>query len=202
MPTKTDLRIIRTRKFIKEAFLDLICTQGYESITIQNIADRALVNRATFYLHYKDKQDLLDQLIIEIFVQLAEAIKPCRYVQNKMVKLSNFQSMIETILVQIVENRKFFKVMMIENGVNGFNTKMQDVIKEKFKEEFLSYGLEEQSIGINPELFTSFISSALIGVIGWWLKEDLQYTTKQLATHIVNLCSMGPLGTAGFQIID
>ncbi|WP_415782960.1 TetR/AcrR family transcriptional regulator, partial [Bacillus manliponensis] len=60
MTTKTDLRIVRTRKLIKEAFLDLIQTKGYESITIQNIADSALINRATFYLHYKDKQDLLD----------------------------------------------------------------------------------------------------------------------------------------------
>lgn len=202
MSTKTDLRIIRTRKLVKEAFLDLIKTKGYESITIQNIADRALVNRATFYLHYKDKQDLLETLQNEIFNELAEAIKPCKYVQNKMVKMSNFQILIETIFTKIAENKKFFKVMLMENGVNGFHTKMQDVIKEKFNDEFLTYGLDEETLSIQPELLTTFISSALIGTICWWLKEDLQYSPSQLAKKTVKLFAMGPLKTADFQIID
>ncbi|MGM7723809.1 TetR/AcrR family transcriptional regulator [uncultured Metabacillus sp.] len=202
MSTKTDLRIVRTRKLIKEAFLDLIQTKGYESITIQNIADCALVNRATFYLHYKDKQDLLDTLLNEIFNELADAIKPCSYVQNKMVKIANFQLLIETIFNKIAEHKKFFKVMLFENGVNGFNTKMQDVIKEKFNEEFLTYGLDEEILSIQPELLTTFISSALIGTVSWWLKEDLHYSPNQLAKQTVKLFSIGPLKTAGFQIID
>jgi AcrR family transcriptional regulator len=52
MLKKTDLRVIRTKKMIKESFIDLIQEKGYESITIRDIADHALINRATFYLHY------------------------------------------------------------------------------------------------------------------------------------------------------
>ncbi|MEH7395415.1 TetR/AcrR family transcriptional regulator, partial [Priestia megaterium] len=47
MLKKTDLRVIRTRKMIKESFIDLIQEKGYESITIRDIADNALINRAT-----------------------------------------------------------------------------------------------------------------------------------------------------------
>ncbi|MEH7318966.1 TetR/AcrR family transcriptional regulator, partial [Priestia megaterium] len=70
MLKKTDLRVIRTRKMIKESFIDLIQEKGYESITIRDIADNALINRATFYLHYVDKQDLVDKLIDEVFEEL------------------------------------------------------------------------------------------------------------------------------------
>ncbi|WP_415782921.1 TetR-like C-terminal domain-containing protein, partial [Bacillus manliponensis] len=126
----------------------------------------------------------------------------CSYVQNKMIKISNFQILIETIFNKIAVNKKFFKVMLIENGVNGFHTKMQDVIKEKFNEEFLTHGLDEEILSIQPELLTTFISSALIGTVCWWLKGNLQYSPSQLARQTVKLYSSGPLKTAGFQMID
>ena len=62
MLKKADLRIIRTKKFIYDAFIKLIAEKGYDAITIQDIADEALINRATFYSHYRDKQDLLTKL--------------------------------------------------------------------------------------------------------------------------------------------
>lgn len=202
MSTKIDLRIVRTRKLIKEAFIDLIQEKGYEAITIQNISDRAMINRATFYLHYKDKPDLMEKLLNEVFNDLADAIKPCKYIQNKKVKISNFQFMVEIIFNKIAENKKFFKVMLIKNGVNGFNIKMQSVIEEKFNEEFLTYGLSEKTLSIHPSLLTTFLSSSLIGTVGWWLKENPQCSPNQLAKQTVKLYSIGPLKTAGFQIIE
>ena len=60
---KQDLRVIWTKKMIIEAFLELISEKGYEAITIQEIADKAMINRATFYAHFKDKLDLYDYVM-------------------------------------------------------------------------------------------------------------------------------------------
>ncbi|MDN6291733.1 MAG: TetR/AcrR family transcriptional regulator, partial [Tetragenococcus halophilus] len=57
MKSKTDLRVIRTRKMILEAFMKLVSEKGYNNVTIQNIAEEAMINRATFYAHFKDKED-------------------------------------------------------------------------------------------------------------------------------------------------
>lgn len=62
MAKKTDLRVQRTRKMIIEAFFKLVETKGYEAVTIQDIADEAMINRATFYAHFKDKQHLYDAI--------------------------------------------------------------------------------------------------------------------------------------------
>lgn len=63
MGTKTDRRILRTKKAINRAFLELFTEKEFDRITINDISVWADVNRGTFYLHYMDKYDLLDQCI-------------------------------------------------------------------------------------------------------------------------------------------
>ena len=64
---REDPRIKRTRKLINQAFFELIKEKGFQAITIQDIADRAEVNRATFYAHYEDKYQLLDRYVRDGF---------------------------------------------------------------------------------------------------------------------------------------
>ncbi len=54
-----DRRVQRTRQLLEQALLALLEEQDYESITVQQITDRANLGRATFYLHYRDKEQLL-----------------------------------------------------------------------------------------------------------------------------------------------
>jgi pimeloyl-ACP methyl ester carboxylesterase len=54
---QTDLRIRRTHHFLQEAMIELITEKGFEAITVGDIAERAMINRATFYRHYQDKYD-------------------------------------------------------------------------------------------------------------------------------------------------
>jgi len=58
-----DLRIRRTRLALREALLALIEEKGFETLIVQDIADRAMINRVTFYKHYRDKYDLLEQIM-------------------------------------------------------------------------------------------------------------------------------------------
>ena len=58
---QADLRVKRTRKLLKDAFMELWRERSFDSITVQDIADRAMVNRTTFYLHFQDKYTLFDQ---------------------------------------------------------------------------------------------------------------------------------------------
>src|SRR5690606_28411093 len=60
---KLDPRVIRTRKLLMESVLQLQYEKDFNDITIQDIADRATVNRATLYAHFQDKYALLDNII-------------------------------------------------------------------------------------------------------------------------------------------
>src|SRR3984893_18802285 len=67
---KVDPRGQRTRHLLPQAFLELMPQQGCLAISIQDIAERATLNRATFYLHFDDKYQLLDRIVQEQFHQL------------------------------------------------------------------------------------------------------------------------------------
>src|SRR5690625_2936353 len=62
---KTDLRTLRTRHFIIEAFIALAAKKDFEAISVKEITEEAMINRATFYNHFIDKYDLLEQVIAE-----------------------------------------------------------------------------------------------------------------------------------------
>lgn len=63
MEEKKDLRIIKTRKALYQAFLKLMKSKPFEQIKVSDICNEALVNRSTFYDHYTDKYDLLEEYI-------------------------------------------------------------------------------------------------------------------------------------------
>lgn len=59
----TDPRVKRTRQLIQQAFMDLLHEKSFQSLTVQDIAEKATINRATFYAHFVDKYALLDECI-------------------------------------------------------------------------------------------------------------------------------------------
>ncbi|UUC42754.1 TetR family transcriptional regulator [Clostridioides difficile] len=62
MEKKIDLRVIKTNRSIKNAFIKLLNKKDFASITVQDIIDEALINRTTFYKHYADKYDLVETI--------------------------------------------------------------------------------------------------------------------------------------------
>ena len=73
MRTKPDRRVSRTRRALKEALTDLILEKGYESVTVQDVIDRADVGRSTFYAHFPDKAALLTRLARDAGAEFAAA---------------------------------------------------------------------------------------------------------------------------------
>src|ERR1043165_5952074 len=62
-----DLRVRRTRKLLQQAFIELTVEKGFAALTVRDITERAMVNRSTFYRHYLDKYDLLEQYMNETY---------------------------------------------------------------------------------------------------------------------------------------
>lgn len=86
---KLDPRVVRTRSLILQAFSDLLAVKGFESITVQDVTDRAQINRATFYAHFPDKYALLDHAIAHMFRQEIEkrTLDACHYTRGNLRSL-------------------------------------------------------------------------------------------------------------------
>jgi AcrR family transcriptional regulator len=73
---KLDRRAARTRQACLDAFVELLLTEGYETISVSDVILRADVGRSTFYDHYTGKEDLLRACLSGPFSALAAAILP------------------------------------------------------------------------------------------------------------------------------
>ncbi|MEO7001292.1 MAG: TetR family transcriptional regulator [Ktedonobacterales bacterium] len=73
---EADPRVKRTRKLLIDAFMQLLATRSFHAISVQDIAERATLNRATFYAHFEDKYALIDYMIRDQFRAALQAHLP------------------------------------------------------------------------------------------------------------------------------
>lgn len=86
---KLDPRVKRTRALILQAFGELLAEQNFESISVQDVTDKAEINRATFYAHFEDKYKLLDYWISQMFRREIEkrTLNACHYTPENLKNL-------------------------------------------------------------------------------------------------------------------
>ncbi|WP_147535186.1 TetR/AcrR family transcriptional regulator [Bacillus marasmi] len=200
MEKKTDLRVLRTKKLIKEAFLSLIDKKGFESITIQDIADLAFINRATFYLHYQDKYDLLDQICDSYILELISTIKNPFHLIDDGIDIKQIQITLLNVFENIEKNIDFYKIMMGPNGNADFANKVESFLFEKFTANFITVVGDLNKLEISADFLLKYLCSAYIGVIRWWVLKDNRHSTQYMAEHLTQIVTKGPLSMIGPRI--
>ncbi|MFS1515517.1 TetR/AcrR family transcriptional regulator [Bacillus sp. SCS-151] len=97
-------------------FLKFDPAKSFDSIIIQNIADEAMINRATFYLHYQDKYDLLDHMIEHVLLEVEDVYDPTNHIKNKLLETNKLQATILRVFEHVEKHRFFYQVMFGEHG--------------------------------------------------------------------------------------
>ena len=75
MSRKTMKKKTATKPLIRNAFITLLKEKSLEDITVHEIVEKALINRSTFYLHYKDKYDLYDGILNKLLLDIYKTVK-------------------------------------------------------------------------------------------------------------------------------
>lgn len=166
-----DPRVKRTRQLIQDAFVALVGEKGFENVTVQHIAERAPVNRATFYSHYHDKYDLLDKSIEEMLEKLAEVIKPKN--KNKEDFQLTFDSPHPTFLAlfeHIAENVNFYNVMLGDKAAGNYSYKMMKTIQTHLTLSLSISQPDDKDLMVPRDILISYVTGAHIGMIMSWLK--------------------------------
>jgi len=128
-----DRRVQKTRKLLQDALIELVAEKGYETITIQELLERANVGRSTFYAHFQDKDQLLysildrlDELFEQHRKQLLEATKKVRAVENTELPLSLSPTL--SLFQFVGQNHRFFKAMLGNRGYGIFAKPVYDYV--------------------------------------------------------------------------
>jgi len=185
--TKVDPRIIRTRQLIKDAFIDLLHEMDLNKITVNRIAERATVNRVTFYLHYRDIQDMMENMAKEMGEKLGQIMRSSTTIKSieetDSVRLLN-------LLEHIAENAKFYKVVLASTKTPIFTEQLLRIITETItkRREIDSLHIKTD---IQKDIIIWYGSSALIGTIVSWLRNDMPYTPQYFAKQLSLLFRIG-----------
>lgn len=161
---KIDLRIVKTRKAIKEAFISLVEENGFENVKIKDITERALINRNTFYLHYYSKENLISAIIEdEINSQIPEFTKLSESLANRPFK--HLEEIIEKLLELLNEKIEFYRILLTDPALSGYINYSTKELSKKIVEK-LNIDDSYDSVAIK------FTLSGFIGVLADWVVYD------------------------------
>ncbi len=198
MSIPEDRRISRTKYVIRQAWVSLIEEKGLDALSVKDITTRANINRGTFYLHYKDKLDLLDQTLREI----------ARDLENIALEMNDLSSdefrnttMVSAIIIRLFRyfnaNAPLIKALLPVKGPNSLQYAIKEMMWRNIFENDKAKHIKQENMLVPKEYLVSYIISAHIGVIQKWLEKGVRETPEEMAEILFNLTFRGPLYATG-----
>ena len=184
-----DLRVKRTRKMLREALWDIIQEKGIESLSVRELCERAMINRATFYRHYEDINDLLLRGLDEFFdeIQGDPFMSEEEIVNNEIREPSSKHYQFITFLD---ERKDFFKLMLSDKGLPSFQNRLLQYIEEAIlcgiKQEFSCQTVQPQPL-VPAELLASSLAGRFMGILRWWFSIDCRVPYEEMGYYMIAL---------------
>jgi AcrR family transcriptional regulator len=204
-----DRRAIRTKKMIRNALSALIEEKGFGNISITDITTRADINRGTFYLHYIDKFDLLEQIENELLQELQQHIKNTRLTDKVTIEFTdNVESVskpipyMKKVFEYVKENSVLIKAILGPNGDPKFQNKIKELIHTNIFEKNLIKAFNKENMLVPEEYFISYLLSAHIGVLQKWLESGMEKTPEEMALILAKMSFLGPFKVTGLKSIS
>lgn len=182
MKKKVDPRVVRTRKLLIDGMVSIILEEGYDKLTVKRIVKKAGVNRSTFYLHFLDKQDIIEQMEKDMLFKLKKSLEFPTYdyknalhlFTHKKMPIKSHISMFE----HIYQYKELYKYLLKERS---FHIKFTETIKKevlKFQDRVWD---------------ATFMANGATGIILHWLESEKEETIEDMSLWLTNVILL-PLG--------
>ncbi|MEM7535898.1 MAG: TetR/AcrR family transcriptional regulator [Chloroflexota bacterium] len=192
-----DKRILRTRRLLREAFIELVAEQGYEAVRVEDIIVRADIGRTTFYKHFKDKRDLL-QHVADVFNQTYQ-----RNLMNVSLDAEGYTPLAEytNIFTKVERNADFFRIILEGKDVPLLQGQLQATMVAS-TEAFLSQQIAQ--LNLRPTVPIAIMArhfvGALLAIVQWWLTDEQErYTAEEMAVLFQQLHEQGHTYVMGIK---
>jgi len=174
---RLDRRVRRTRRQLRDALRKLIQQQPYNDITIKSIVDEADISRATFYLHYKKKDDLLLKCFSSLEEDVAERLDNTGGTHISLYDLALL------MFTRVMENRTLYNKLKDTND-------LASVMNQQVQEMIPIIEVTLHATQTDPTLMIGLLACQIAGALSasasWWLENDLDSTPEQMATTALN----------------
>ncbi len=182
---KMDRRVRRTKTLLIDALANLISEKSIKDITVKELCSAADINRGTFYLHYKDIYNMIEQTEQDILNRFSDLI--ARHQPDKL--RADPYPLLYDIFEFTAENAELYKILLCPNGDISFLAQ----IKVMFRERCLNLWSLNPAV-TDPAQFEytySFIAAGCIGLIESWLFADQPESPEEMAALASNIITAG-----------
>jgi len=180
----TSERQNRTKEHLKLAFIELIKERGFHSVTVKNIVDQAAYNRSTFYVHYQDKVELAEDLLVSMFQGLEDSVgKP--YVYGQKVYTNKLNAPSFNIVSYIYKHRNFFELIKYDDTLPGIHQRFPQTILKIYQERFIFETINH--IPVNMDYFKRYTAFGFYGLLLNWITNDFQESQEEFIKEVIDL---------------
>jgi AcrR family transcriptional regulator len=170
---KSDRRVLRTRDRLGDALVALILEKPFETITVQDVLDRAGVARSTFYTHFRDKDDLFLSDVEDFFESMATLLL-------RSAEASDRIAPVRELFAHVAEQRQFLAALTSSG-------KLHDVLQ--LAQAHFARAIEQRLAGlarasaISPGQRAAYgqaFAGAMLSLLTWWIDRDTPASAEQM----------------------
>ncbi|MEK4560684.1 TetR/AcrR family transcriptional regulator [Staphylococcus sp. FSL K6-3157] len=174
----TDIRILKTKRTTRKALITLLKNKKFDQITVKDICQQAEISRGTFYLHYKDKYDLVYQYQIDMMQKGSEKVKQLIDTDRNLLffNMINFWNNEAELLLLLIS----------KNGSVDIQNQVKSMLQNHIEKNILYFVNPPRLNEKEKHYFAIFLSNAVFGIIQEWVNNGQQETPQELAT-IINI---------------
>lgn len=169
---------IRSRKMIRQAFVELLQEKPIEKITVTDIVTRADINRGTFYAHYQDTRAVIEQIENEIIEKMVEFLSEFRYknfFQNPLPLLEKISNYLE-------EDVEFYRILINSNGAEQFLLKLKKIfVRHMESDSDIPEEIKHTSTFL---VRTHFFAGGLVNLYQVWFMKEMDVSLRDIAFEI------------------
>ncbi|TWT00575.1 TetR/AcrR family transcriptional regulator [Planomicrobium sp. CPCC 101079] len=174
----------RTKEHLKLALIELIKEKGYHTVTIKDIVSRSSYNRSTFYIHYRDKMDLAEDLLDSMLEGLEDSVgQP--YIPGQKIYTANLLAPSFSIVSYIYKHRIFFELINFTDTLPELHTRFPQAILKIYKEQFVFRTIND--IPVNMEYFKLYTAYGFYGLVQNWIKTGFKESQEVFIKEVIDL---------------
>jgi AcrR family transcriptional regulator len=173
----TDPRILRSRRMLMDALARLLMKKEFEDISVQEIADEATLNRATFYLHYPDKKALLRAMTVSRFRNLIE---------RRAITFTDCNGALRAIALGVCDYLAETTGCPSQLARIPLEDSIIPVVEDMFKEGLALHGIAP---GLDATLLATTAAWAVFGAARRWFQTPNRIPAEDMAAGIENMVS-------------
>jgi AcrR family transcriptional regulator len=181
----TDPRILRSRRMLMDALATLLIKKEFEDISIQEIADEATLNRATFYLHYPDKNALL---------QAMTGVRFRALIERRGITFTDCLGALRAIALGVCDYLAETTSCPGQLARIPLEGSIIPVVEDMFKEGISLHGLAP---GVDAALLATTAAWAVFGAARRWFQTPNRIPAEEMAARIETM--VGPVILSGYQ---